>query len=197
LKEKVLSRYDFTPDGKAEIATRVNDYRVLFRKHDNSVSFVKRDLDPDFVEYILECLDELGSKVPFVLKISLPNASAGSCCAEIRESIKAYFIYMIALCRRGIKKILNRIFFQAGISLGILTVVYLSETLPFSRETLFYKIVHEGLNIVAWVMLWPVFSEFIYNIRQEAKQIKIYNRILAADILFDYYEKEEKTSCAD
>ena len=50
-----------------------------------------------------------------------------------------------------------------------------------------YMIFNEGLSIAIWVLMWPVFSEFLVDIKEELNKIKTYKRLLNVKLIIKYY----------
>jgi len=184
---KVWERYSKTAEGEYIIHTRAESCHSLYRRFDFESSFPKRDLDPDFAAFLHECLTELGSN-PFVLQIDLPEKEREQDYpARIRESIKTYFEYLNELARKDRRDIVGRILLNFFLAIALLVVVIFVERFIPNRESVFSKIFSQGLYIAVWVLMWPVFSEFLYNFRQIGKEMKINERISKAGIRISYY----------
>lgn len=85
--ELLKNRYEFTRDGRAIIDISVESISDLFNSFDKKATFTKRELDQDFVEYVIDCVKEIG-EVDFVIRITIDreynisSLSGAEVCAE-------------------------------------------------------------------------------------------------------------------
>ncbi len=70
---KSLARYDISSDNHFIIDVNIPGPDDLFEKFDENASFYKKDLNSEFVRYLLECVDEIGLKNKFMLKSAFPK----------------------------------------------------------------------------------------------------------------------------
>jgi hypothetical protein len=76
MNSNILDRYDMTPDNRFIIDVNIPGPEELFEKYDENASFYKKDLNPRFEDYLLECVDEIGLKNKFIIRIGLPEDQA-------------------------------------------------------------------------------------------------------------------------
>lgn len=90
-------------EGKRWIEVRVKSSQQLFDARDPA-PFRERDLDDDFVEYILSSVREfaISSSLKIVIYVE-ENESKDLPKDSIREAIRSYFAYKIDLQRGGIR----------------------------------------------------------------------------------------------
>ena len=50
----------------------------------------------------------------------------------------------------------------------------------------------ESIVIAAWVLMWPVFSDFIYELLEIKKTIKIHRKLINTELKFNYQMKKEE-----
>jgi len=62
MDSKILDRYDITFDNRFIIDVNVPGPDELFEKYDENASFYKKDLNTQFEDYLLACVDEIGLK---------------------------------------------------------------------------------------------------------------------------------------
>jgi hypothetical protein len=104
MNSNILDRYDITADNRFIIDVNIPGPAELFEKYDESASFYKKDLNPRFEEYLLECVDEIGLKNKFIIRIGLPeNQAEKTDEGDIIFSFKQYFEYCILTCQKEIK----------------------------------------------------------------------------------------------
>lgn len=93
LKRGVLSRYE--RDDKGNIVIDVSATRVehLYNDFDKGSPYVRRDLEQDFADYLIDCARALG-KAPFVIRFTFEHPPGKSGFARIRRSLNTYFDYL-------------------------------------------------------------------------------------------------------
>lgn len=184
---KVWERYSRTPEGEYIIHTRAENCRSLYNRFDFESSFPKRDLDSEFTGFLHECVTELGPN-PFIIQIDLPEKErAENYPPRIRESIKTYFDYLNELARKERRDFIRRILFNFSLSISLLVIITFAENFITRTDSIISKIFSQGMYIAIWVLMWPVFSDFLFNIRRIGKEMKINERISKAGIVITYY----------
>ena len=190
LKKNILDRYDKTEDGKYIIAFRTESYKALFNEYDFSSSFTNRDLKEDFVEYLIDCVEEIGRKNKFVIKAHLPEREkAEKVEKRLTEGLKNYFYYLIRLAKKEIRHITTKIVFNFALSIGLLIVIFFASKNREESSSVLFMIFSEGLYVAIWVLMWPVFSDFLFDLRGEIKKIKFYRRIIDSEFDITYYSE--------
>lgn len=184
----ILERYDKTDDGKYIVSIKADSYKALFNEYDFSSSFWKRDLREDFVAYLIDCVDEIGLKNNFILKVLLPGSENRDNNIEekFNNALHHYFYYLIHLSKKEIKKILSRISFNFTISIALLSVSFITDHMHGDNDSFLYSLLSEGLYIAIWVLMWPVFSDFLFDLKESLYKIKIYKRVLKAEVIHEY-----------
>ena len=76
MDSKILDRYDITSDNRFIIDVNVPGPDELFEKYDENASFYKKDLNTQFEDYLLACVDEIGLKNNVIIRIGLPEDQA-------------------------------------------------------------------------------------------------------------------------
>ena len=184
----ILERYDKTSEGEYIVSIKADSYKVLFNEFDFPSSFWKRDLREDFVDYLIDCADEIGLKNRFILKILLPESEKDG---EIEEkfsiALRHYFYYLIHLSKKDIRKIATKISFNFAISIVLLFLAFFSDKVNGEINSFIYSVLYEGLYIAIWVLMWPVFSDFLFDLKESFNRIRIYKKILKAKIKLEYF----------
>lgn len=185
-KQSILERYE-KHGNTYLIQVSTNNFKSLFNEFDRTASFIKRDLNYDFAEYLFESAEDL---VCHNFKICLNLHSENKSMEledKVNKGIDNYFEYEINLITKEKIKVKKRIF----IHILIATICFfISFTLNkiINSESFFHMLFVESTLIAAWVLMWPVFSEFIYNLNGIKKKIDVYNKIISAKIEFRYMD---------
>ena len=183
MKEDIFSRYESHSKRRLAIDVSVGKIEELFEDFDSAASYVKKDLDQDFVEYLIESVREIGS-YDFVIRINLPVHVQEKHRKRLRRSIKGYFRYLELLERRKLKKMLWRSFLL--FCLGMLLLI-ISMTLRGNighLNDMMQDLMVEGLTIAAWVSLWSAFANLIFELTNIVNDIRIYRRIAGREVVF-------------
>ncbi len=183
MKEDIFSRYESHPGRRLAIDVSVGKIEELFEDFDSAASYVKKDLDQDFVEYLIECVREIGS-YDFVIRINLPVIVQEKHRKRVRKSIKSYFRYLELLERRKLRKMLWRSFLLFCLGMFLLTI---SMTFRGGMEhfgVIMQELLVEGLTVAAWVSLWAAFASLIFELASIIADIRIYRRIAGREVVF-------------
>ena len=94
MEEEILkNRYEFSSNGKAIIDVTVGEIGDLFNSFDKRAIYTRRELDQDFVEYITDCVKELGT-VDFEIMINIENEFNIMQENTLRKAVKNHFSYL-------------------------------------------------------------------------------------------------------
>ncbi len=182
-----LDRYDRTKDGSYIISVRVESLKALFNEYDFSSSFTKRDLKEDFVEYLIECVEEIGRR-SFIIRAHIPKREKSEKVEHrLKDSIHNYFLYLIRLAKKEIRRITTKILFNFSLSISLLIIIFFVSKGHSESDSVWFMIFNEGLYVAIWVLMWPVFSDFLFDLRAEFRKIKFYRRIIEAKLEVAYY----------
>jgi len=183
VKEDIFSRYESHAGRRLAIDVSVGRIEELFEDFDSAASYVKKDLDQDFVEYLIECVREIGG-YDFVIRINLPVLVQEKHRKRVRKSIKSYFRYLELLERRKLRKMLWRSFLLFCLGMFLLTI---SMTFRGGMEhfgVMMQELLVEGLTVAAWVSLWAAFASLIFELASIIADIRIYRRIAGREVVF-------------
>jgi hypothetical protein len=183
LKEDIFSRYESHSSKRLAIDVSVGKIEELFEDFDSAASYVKKDLDQDFVEYLIDSVREIGG-YDFVIRINLPMNVQERHRKRLRKSIKSYFRYLELLERRKVRKVLWKSFLLFCLGMFLLTI---SMTLRGNMEHLsgmMQELMVEGLTVAAWVSLWSAFASLIFELTGTISDIRIYRRIAGREVVF-------------
>lgn len=175
--KKTKSRYKKI-NGKSLIEVRVKDPLQLFDSRDPA-PFRDRDLDDDFVSYIISSAREFGSKIQLKIAIYIEHLEDSELSAtSIREAIQTYFAYQVELQRLDLKSFLKRSQLYLFIGIVILFVcLSAAENIDASSLTGVSGILREGLMIFGWVSLWKPIELILFDWYPLYQKIRLYKKL--------------------
>jgi hypothetical protein len=170
-------------NGKRCIDVRVRQAAQLFDSRDPS-PFFDRDLDDDFVDYVVSSADELPPRTSLILQIRLGEPLPSHLSKEsIQQAIATHFSYIEELTRRKLTRVLRT--GQVTILLGL---VVLMLTLSFSDVVLrfvdggFGHALRRGVEILGWVALWKPTEIILYDWWPLIHDIRLYRKLSGVEV---------------
>ena len=183
MKEDIFSRYESHSGRRLAIDVSVGKIEELFEDFDSAASYVKKDLDQDFVDYLIESVREIG-RYDFVIRVRLPVVVPERHRKRVRKSIKSYFMYLELLERRKLRKMFWKSFLLFLVGMLFL-VLSMSVKGNMAHVTgVIRELTTEGLTIAAWVSLWSAFANLIFELGRIVSDIRIYRRIATREVVF-------------
>ena len=164
-RENILDRYK-VENGNIIIEVSVKNSRQLFNEHDPA-PFRDRDLDPQFVTYIVSAVEEFPLRAKMIIRILTADSidTAPENKLTICESIHQYFKYESELAKAKLRKRHRtaRNFFMIGLAtlfacLSLAQFVSTMNLLPAITN-----IVSVGLVIIGWVAMWHPIEALLYD----------------------------------
>jgi len=184
---KILDRYEITSDNRFIIDVNIPVPDELFETYDENASFYKKDLNPRFEEYLLDCVHEIGLKNNFIIRIGLPKKqSEKTDKGEILYSFKQYFEYCTLICRKEIKTISLRMLLHLGLACSVLVLLMLFNFANSGAMTGFNGLLMTGLSAAIWVLLLTGFSRFLFRTLSQQSEIKMFRALKNAPVTFVY-----------
>jgi len=183
MAKHILDRYSRTDDGRLIVdiaAPRIED---LYNYYDKSAPYLKKDLEPELVDYIVECVKEVGTE-PFALQFTFDAMVDPDPMSRLQDSINRYFLYLKELELREIKRMFRTSLILLLVGVAILTLSVWEHKLLAGNDTVVGQVLAEGLTVAAWVSLWNALATFLINWAPHHNQIRLYERIAAAPVLF-------------
>lgn len=170
------------------IDIQLDGYRDVYSEWDYS-PFQNRDLDDDFVEYLLECSYEIGHRYNMKVVFHLPKMIKDEN-KEIKSTtgIRHFFAYQFKRNRNYMFRVIRDtvVFFLLG-TLMITFSTILKNTLNIS---LFNQVLVEGLYIGGWVMMWEMFSTWFFEVNKYRNKLKHFKRL--QNIEYEYFYADEE-----
>ena len=191
MDSEILDRYDITSDNRFVIDVNIPDPDELFDKYDENASFYKKDLNAKFEDYLLECVDEIGLKNKFIIRIGLPEDQVKKTDeGHIIYSFKQYFKYCIFSCQKEIKKISLRMLLHLGLAISALLLLMAFNVANAVSVSGFSRLVTSGLPAAIWVLLLTGFSRFLFRLMSQRSEIKKYRALKNTAVDFIYKGKQ-------
>ncbi len=184
MEKYILERYSRTADGKVLIdiaATKIED---LFSYYDRSAPYLKKDLDQELVDFIVDACRDIGSE-SFALQFSIDHLAGEEAMSRIRQSIPRYFLYLKELEIRDLKRMLRTSATLLLVGLVLLTLSVWVNLRLETDERVISHVLAAGLTVAAWVSLWESLATFLINWLPHRRRIKRCERIANAPILFN------------
>ncbi len=191
MDSEILDRYDITSDNRFIIDVNIPGPDELFEKYDENASFYKKDLNTRFEEYLLGCVNEIGLKNKFIIRIGLPGDQAKETDeGDIIYSFKQYFKYCIFSCQKEIKKISMRMLLHLGLAISALLLLMVFNAANAVSITGFSSLVTSGLPAAIWVLLLTGFSRFLFRLMSQRSEIRMYRALKNKRVDFVYNGKQ-------
>ncbi|SHJ50535.1 hypothetical protein SAMN02745751_02716 [Dethiosulfatibacter aminovorans DSM 17477] len=180
---KKLYKYDDRKNAFV-VDVQLEDYRDAYSEWDFS-PFTNRDLDEDLTDYLLECSYEIPIKYDMIIDFHILNQSKN----KVREEksvigMHNYFGYQLRkLKKRKIRVVRDMVTFLIIGSILLLAGFYLDE---FFKETLLLSVLSEGFFIGGWVMIWEMFSAWLFDLKEVRSRFKHFERLNDSTIVYSY-----------
>jgi hypothetical protein len=187
MDSKIIDRYDITPDNRFVIDVNIPGPDELFEKYDENASFYKKDLNARFEDYLLACVDEIGLKNNFIIRLGLPEEQAKATDeGDIVFSFKEYFKYCIFICQKEIKAISLRMLLHMGLAISALLLMVAFDVANAMDGNGFFSLVVSGLPAAVCVLLLTGFSRFLFRLMSQLSEIRTYRALKNAPVDFVY-----------
>ncbi|MEZ5541033.1 MAG: hypothetical protein R3F42_03220 [Pseudomonadota bacterium] len=183
METPILDRYTRTDDGRLIIDIAANRVEELYSDYDNTANFLKKDLEPDLVEYLVESVREIGAE-PFAVRFSFARAVDSDSTSRVMQSINTYFTYLVHLETRELKQMFRTSFIMLLAGLALLTLSVRVNLYVEHSEAVIARVFAEGLTVAAWVALWNALATFLLNWAPYRRLLALYQRIAQAPVLF-------------
>ena len=187
MNSKILDRYDITSDNRFIIDVNIPTPDELFEQYDYNASFYKKDLNTRFEEYLLECVNEIGLKNKYIIRIALPEEQVKKTDeGDIIYSFKHFFKYCILTCQKEIKKVSFRMLLHLGFAVLALVFMMIFNSADNRTGIGVFHLIASGLPAAIWVILLTGLSRFLFRIMTQRSQIKMYLALKNTPVEFVY-----------
>lgn len=184
--QSVKQRYR-TEDGAICIDVRIKNALQLFDSRDPA-PFRERDLDDDFVEYVLASAQSFSSRSKFKIVIHLTepreNADADKI-GDLKMAIRSFFAYEALLQKMHLKRQMKNTHGFLAVGLVLLLLCLVGAELASHAPLPFVKsVVREGLLIGGWVALWRPLDSLLYDWWPLSAKIRYYKNLAVSQVDF-------------
>lgn len=183
MKKNLLTRYERDEQGRIIVDVSAVRAEDLYSNFDRNAPFIRRDLDQHLVDYLLECMEEIGSE-GFVIHFSLEQAPTEEQIARIRRSVPGYFEYLAETERHRVRRmtrtsaalmVMGLCLFAAAVWIGG----------RFGEErTVLETVIAEGVTVAAWVALWEALAKFVIEWPSHRDRLREFHALSACDLVF-------------
>lgn len=170
-------------EGKRWIEVRVKSAQQLFDARDPA-PFRDRDLDDDFVEYIVSSIREfpISSSLKIVIYVE-ENENKDLPRDSIREAIRSFFSYRMDLQRGELKNFIRQA--QLFLLIGLVILVSclgVAQSLTLPNPPGAIGILREGIVIFGWVSIWKPIELILYDWYPLFEKLRFYEKLLGTEI---------------
>ncbi len=183
MKKEILDRYPRSEAGDIIIDISAGKVEDLYNDFDKYAPYVKKELDQDLVDYIIDSVEEIGDE-PFIIRFRLTSPLESELTSRLRSSIGNYFRYLKELEIRELKGMVRKSFFLFLIGLAFITASIWVNTVYEENMTVLQKVFAEGLTVAGWVSFWEAVATFLIDWMPHRNKIRLYERIADATIIF-------------
>lgn len=164
------------------IDVRVRTTQQLFDARDPS-PFRERDLDDNFVEYLLACVEEHPMKTDFKICLHIEDKPTDLDSEAIKQSIQRYFQYQANLTQGTLRSFLKRaqLFLLIGLATLFICLTIAQALRKYSSDNLLL-ILSEGVVIFGWVSLWKPVELIMFDWIPILEKSRIYKKISRSEI---------------
>ncbi len=183
MKKTIINRYELTEKGEVIIDASVRSVEDLYNFFDRTAPYLKKDLDQEFVDYITDCVREIGRR-DFVIRISLSSMPDEKVMDRVRRSIRTYFQYLQETEKRDLAVMHRRSLVLFAIGLVLLMFAIAATRRFSSSEGVLAEVFAQGLTVAAWVSLWEAIANFFIEWYPRRQHIKRFSRVTDAPVVF-------------
>lgn len=179
----ILERYERADGGEVIIDVSTEKVEDLYSNFDKKSHFLKKDLNQDLVDYIIECATEIGEE-RFLIRFNFESKSDDESASRLNNSVKRYFLYLQEHEHTKMREMYTKSGKLLVLGAVIATVSILMSQSEFMSKSIAFAVISEGLNVAAWVSLWEALAIFLLKWTPYKKKIALYERISNAKIVF-------------
>lgn len=190
MKKEISERYVHSDNGDIIIDISAQKVEDLYNDFDKYAPYVKKELDQDLVDYIIDSVREIGD-APFIIRFRLNSALEPKLTSRLQSSVGNYFRYLRELEIDELKNMARRSFYLFLIGLAFITASIWVNTLYEANMTVLKKVFAEGLTVAGWVSFWEATATFLINWVPHRNKIKMFERIASASL---HFVQERKAS---
>jgi len=191
MKKQIISRYETTKNNEVIIDASVRSVEDLYNNFDRTADYSKKDLDQEFVDYVTDCVREIGKRA-FVIRISLSTMPDKKVMDRVRRSVRTYFLYLQETERRQLRAMLRRSVVLFVIGLALLVPAIAATRRFSSSEGVLAEVFAQGLTVAAWVSLWEAIANLFIEWFPHRQDIKQYGHVTDAPVMFRLSPEDQR-----
>lgn len=182
-RREILARYERDQAGLAIIDVSIAGIGDLYSNFDRTAHYLRKDLDTEFVDYLIGCAEELIPQ-PFLIRIGLQRIPDAAQCERVRQSLQNYFIYRSDAERRDLRRLFRRAAGLFLLGLVLITVSVFVHDFEVRNPAVLTAVVAEGLTVAAWVSLWNTIAMLLLDWQPHRRMIRLFQRLQHAPVVF-------------
>ena len=189
MKKKYFQKlYKFDEINKTYlIEVSLDSYDDVYDDWDAS-PFKRRDIEDEFNDFILNSSQDIplhfGISIVLYLPLSKKDQQKES---ALQSAYENYYAYAIDRLNKSKSNLYKKITFYFLLSVFLLSVA----SFFFKGDnSVFIKVLHEGIFIGGWVFLWEFFTSIFIKSRDLNEEYKLYKRLYQSKIKFVYQDRE-------
>lgn len=179
----IVNRYETYAGKQLAVDVSVGRVEELYEDFDSAASYVRKDLDQDFVDYLIESVRELRNN-DFVIRINLPGPVSEKNRQRVGQSIVNYFAYLESVTRQKRQQRIGRSLLMLALGGAFLLLALFFSGFEQGTGEVFHTLIFEGLTIAAWVSMWNAFAYLLFGLAESFGQIRLYRRIAGCEVVF-------------
>ncbi len=183
MTKESVERYERTSEGCVQIDVATDSIENLYNNFDRSSPYIRRDLDQNLVDYLIECAAELSGQ-PLNIRFTLNAMPDDERLTRVRRSVNMFFMYLVEKERQKLRRMMRRAFVLlcAGIAILFLAV-WVGEYFAENKSVI-ARVFTEGLTVAAWVSLWEALATLLLEWRPYRRNMNMYARLANARLTF-------------
>jgi hypothetical protein len=190
MKKDIVERYERSENGEIIINISAHKIEDLYDDFDRKSHFLKKDLNHDLVEYIIDSVSEIDGE-SFLIEFSFEQKSKDEAISRVRNSVKNFFLYLKELELKKMKDMIRTSIILLFIGLVIAGMSVLINESRWITNSIVGGVIGEGLTVAAWVSLWESLATFLIKWMPYRRKISLYQKISESKVTFSFVNEQE------
>lgn len=183
LLKKVYDRNEKT--GAFIVKTSIDNYTDIFNELDPS-PLRRRDLDQDFIAYLVDCSLDIPMKYKLELHIEGPKEIQDKSKEErVKDGIRTYCNLVMLKRKEELNSSYKQVIFYIFIFLTLISIAFTFG--PSFEQSVITETLREGIFIGGWVFLWEAIAILFLKNKKTILEFKRFERLENAEVEFIYY----------
>lgn len=190
MKKNIVERYERSENGEVIINISAHKIEDLYNDFDKKSHFLKKDLNQDLVEYLIDSVSEIESET-FLIEFFLEQKSNDEAISRVRNSVKNFFLYMKELELKNMDDMIRTSIILLFTGLTIAGMSVLMNESALAKNSIIGGVIAEGLTVAAWVSLWESLATFLIKWMPYKNKISLYQKISDSKVTFSFSNEPE------